>query len=36
MEQIGKEQIKREAGYLYFINKKGYVARSKMNRGGRK
>ena len=35
-ERIGKEKIEREEGYLYFIDKNGYVARAKMNRKGRK
>jgi hypothetical protein len=33
---VGAEKIKRAEGFLYFIDKKGYVARSKMNRKGRR
>ena len=33
--KIGSEKIKREDGFLYFIDSNGYVARTKMNRGGR-
>jgi len=32
----GSEKVSRAAGYLYFIDKGGYVARAKMNRKGRK
>lgn len=28
--------VKKQAGYLYFIDKKGNVARAKMSRAGRK
>lgn len=34
-EKLVKIGIKREAGYLYFIDKDGDVSRVKMNRGGR-
>ena len=33
---ISKTGIKREKGYLYFLNKKGDVARVKMARAGKK
>lgn len=33
---IAKTNVKREDGYLYFINKNGDVARVKMARGGKK
>ncbi len=38
MEQIGKEQIKREAGYLYYLGSDGYVWRTPMksNPSGKK
>ena len=40
MVQIGKvvakAGVKRASGYLYFIDKKGNVARVKMARGGKK
>ncbi|MBI4399990.1 hypothetical protein HY570_04540 [Candidatus Micrarchaeota archaeon] len=37
-ERIGKEKVEREAGYLYFIGKDGYVWRAPMKRtkGGSK
>ena len=35
-EVLHKCGIKRKAGYLYFVDKKGNVAMAKMNRGGRK
>ena len=35
-EVLHKCGIKRKAGYLYFVDKKGNVAMTKMNRGGRK
>lgn len=37
-KRIGKEQIKREEGYLYFVGKDGYVwaAPMKHNKGARK
>ena len=34
--KVGSEKISRQEGYLYFIDKGGYVARAKMNRKGRK
>ena len=33
---IAKTGIKREKGYLYFLNKKGDVAKVQMARGGKK
>ena len=35
-EKVAKVGIKREKGYLYFIDKQGDVARAKMARGGTK
>ena len=36
MAKVAKVGIKREAGYLYYIDKDGDVARVKMARGGKK
>lgn len=35
-EKVLKCGIKKQAGYLYFIDKKGDISRAKMARGGRK
>jgi hypothetical protein len=35
-QKIAKAGVKREQGYLYFIDKQGDVARAKMARGGKK
>lgn len=35
-EVLVKTGVKREPGYLYFVDKKGNVARAKMARGGGK
>ncbi len=35
-EKVAKVGVKKTAGYLYFVDKKGNVARAKMVRGGRK
>lgn len=35
-EKVAKVGVKKQAGYLYFVDKKGNVARAKMQRGGRK
>lgn len=35
-EKVAKAGIKRESGYLYFVDKNGNIARSKMARGGGK
>lgn len=35
-EKIAKVGVKREKGYLYFIDKHGDVSRAKMARGGKK
>jgi len=35
-EKVSKVGVKKQAGYLYFVDKKGNVARAKMSRGGRK
>jgi hypothetical protein len=35
-QKVLKCGVKKEAGYLYFIDKDGDVARSKMARGGKK
>jgi len=35
-EKIAKAGVKREEGYLYYIDKNGDVSRAKMARGGKK
>ncbi len=35
-EKVAKVGVKKQAGYLYFVDKHGNVARAKMSRGGRK
>lgn len=35
-ELVKKAGVKRESGYLYFIDKKGHVSRAKMARGRKK
>ena len=35
-EKVAKAGIKREEGYLYFIDKNGDVSRAKMARGAKK
>lgn len=35
-EKVAKVGVKREDGYLYFIDKQGDVSRVKMARGGKK
>lgn len=35
-EVVAKVGVKREEGYLYFVDKKGNVGRAKMSRGGGK
>jgi hypothetical protein len=37
-QRIGKEQIKRESGYLYYLGKDGFMWKSpmKMNKRGKK
>ena len=35
-EKVCKCGIKKEAGYLYFVDKKGDVSRAKMARGRKK
>lgn len=35
-EKVAEVKIKKEPGYLYFVDKDGDVARAKMARGGRK
>ncbi len=37
-QRIGKEQIKREKGYLYFLGKDGYMWKTptKLNKKGKK
>jgi hypothetical protein len=34
--KVGSEKVEREDGYLYFVDKSGYIARAKMNRRGRR
>lgn len=35
-EKVAKVGIKKEDGYLYFVDKKGNISRAKMARGGGK
>ena len=37
-ERVGKEQIKREKGYLYYLGKDGYLWKTptKLNKSGKK
>ena len=35
-EKVAKVGVKKEEGYLYFVDKNGNVARAMMSRGGRK
>jgi len=35
-KEIAKTNVKREKGYLYFLNKKGDVAKVQMKRAGKK
>jgi len=35
-QKVAKVGVKKQAGYLYFIDKKGNVARAKMARGKKK
>ena len=35
-EKVAKVGVKKEAGYLYFVDKHGDVSRAKMVRGGKK
>lgn len=35
-ERVAKVGVKKQDGYLYFVDKNGNVARAKMSRGGRK
>ncbi len=35
-EKVAKVGVKKQSGYLYFVDKKGNVARAKMSRGGKK
>lgn len=35
-EKVCKCGVKKEAGYLYFVDKAGDVSRAKMARGGKK
>ena len=35
-EKVAKVGIKKERGYLYFIDKQGDISRAKMARGGQK
>ena len=35
-EKVAKVGVKRQAGYLYFLDKKGNVSRAKMARGKKK
>ena len=35
-EKVAKVGVKKQKGYLYFVDKRSNVARAKMSRGGRK
>lgn len=35
METVAKVGVKKEKGYLYFVDKKGNISRAKMARGGK-
>ena len=35
-EKVARAGVRREEGYLYFVDKKGNIARSKMARGRKK
>lgn len=35
-EKVAKVGVRKQAGYLYFVDRRGNVARAKMSRGGRK
>ena len=35
-EKVAKVGVRKESGYLYFVDKNGDVSRAKMARGGRK
>ncbi len=35
-QKVAKAGVKREDGFLYFIDKQGYISRAKMARGGKK
>ena len=35
-KEVAKVGVKKQKGYLYFVDKKGNVARAKMSRAGRK
>ncbi len=35
-EKVAKVGVKKQDGYLYFVDKRGNVSRAKMSRGGRK
>lgn len=35
-EKVAKAGVKKEGGYLYFVDKQGDISRAKMARGGKK
>ncbi len=35
-EKVAKVGVKKQAGYLYFVDKNGDISRAKMARGGKK
>jgi hypothetical protein len=35
-EKVAKAGVRKETGYLYFVDKDGDVSRAKMSRGGRR
>lgn len=36
MEKVAKVGIKKQKGYLYFVDRQGDISRAKMARGGKK
>ncbi len=35
-EKVARAGVRKESGYLYFVDKQGDISRAKMSRGGRK
>ena len=35
-EKVAKVGVKKQAGWLYFVDRQGDISRAKMSRGGRK
>jgi hypothetical protein len=36
MEKVAKVGVKKQSGWLYFVDRQGDISRAKMSRGGRK